>query len=292
MPLLSRSVICSDITYPIFHYICIIHTFHMRDPEYISKTKLEIFASLDTPKMRRRRGLFPVEGVKSISDISDVFKLETLLVDASAWDLSDEENALYQLVRNVSIEKTRLIRAADMKRLSSFSTPPSAVAIFAMPEEPENDGTENPEPGKLYLLLDGVRDPGNFGTIIRTADWFGVHTVFASHDCADVFNQKVIQATMGSLAHVKIVYTDLSRLVAANSGIPLFGTLLEGENIYHAELPAGGFIAMGNEGKGLSEDMRRLVSRPLTIPPFDSIHGESLNVGAATAVVLSEFRRR
>lgn len=264
----------------------------MRDPEFISKTKLDIFSSLDTPKMRRRRGLFPVEGVKSISDISGVFTLDTLLVEAAAWKSAKEDDPLYGLAASAGIEKTRLIRPADMKRLSSFSTPPSAVAIFAMPDESADEETVRPEPGKLYLLLDGVRDPGNFGTIIRTADWFGVHTIFASHDCADVFNQKVIQATMGSLAHVRVVYADLPELVAANREIPLFGTLLEGENIYMTELPEGGFLAMGNEGKGLSEEMRRLVSRPLTIPPFDSIHGESLNVGAATAVVLSEFRRK
>lgn len=265
----------------------------MASPDFISKTKLETFASLNTPKMRHKRMLFPVEGLKSVIDILPVFELDTLLMESSAWENKNAGELLTELLTNTDPEKIRLIKPGDMKRLSTFATPAPVIAVFRMPETVElRPETLSENLGKgLYLLLDGVRDPGNFGTIVRTADWFGLHTIFASKECVDVFNQKVIQATMGSLAHVKVIYADLEELIKKNPGIPVFGTLLSGENIYATRLPEAGFIVMGNEGQGITEPLRKLITHPLTIPPYGSIHGESLNVAAATAIVLSEFRR-
>lgn len=258
--------------------------------DLISKTKLDIFASLDTPKMRRRRALFPVEGIKSVSDLLPVFELDTLLIDATVWD-SDRNSELDVLTGIVPSKKIRLIRPADMRRVSSLTTPSPVIAIFKLPESGYEDSIPTKLPSELYLLLDGVRDPGNFGTIIRTADWFGIHTVFASKESADIFNWKCIQATMGSLAHVRVIYTNLAQLITTNRELPVFGTLLEGNNIYEEQLPNHGFIVMGNEGKGITDEIRELITNPLNIPPYSPVHGESLNVAAATAVVLSEFRK-
>lgn len=151
---------------------------------------------------------------------------------------------------------------------------------------------------QLILALDGVQDPGNLGTIIRTCDWFGIHDILCSRDTADCFNPKVVQATMGALARVRLHYVDLPQMLAQlhQQGIPLYGTLLEGRNMYDANAIADrhkGVIIMGNEGNGISPQVRQLITHPLFIPsyPADMPTSESLNVGIATAIVLSEFRR-
>ena len=147
--------------------------------------------------------------------------------------------------------------------------------------------------GRLYLALDGVQDPGNLGTIIRIADWFGINTIYCSTDTADVWNPKVVQATMGSIARVSLYYTDLPQMLKS-AEVPVYGTLLDGENIYSQSLSSDGVIVMGNEGNGLSAPVRELVDRKLLIPSFNSSPdmAESLNVAIATAITCSEFRRR
>ncbi len=257
-------------------------------PEYISKTKTEALARLDSAKQRRKKGIFSVEGLKGIRDAAETFELETLIVEDSTFETLREF-----FPPSLKADAVRLAKKGDMKLLSTLSTPPSAIGVFKIPDSEfsEEEIATSLDKNELYLMLDGVRDPGNFGTIIRTADWFGIHTIYASKDSADIFNQKVIQATMGSIAHVKVIYTDLPRLVKANPELPVYGTLLEGKDIYKEELKGAGIIVMGNEGKGLSPEMRELVTDPLTIPPYSSVHGESLNVAAATAIVLYEFRR-
>ena len=143
---------------------------------------------------------------------------------------------------------------------------------------------------KLHLALDGVQDPGNLGTIIRIADWFGIDTIFCSHDTADAWNPKVVQATMGSIARVHIIYMDLAELLS-HTTLPVYGTLLDGTDIYRQELTPEGIIIMGNEGNGISAPIRQLITRKLLIPAFRE-GAESLNVAIATAITCSEFRRR
>ena len=143
---------------------------------------------------------------------------------------------------------------------------------------------------QLALVLDGVQDPGNLGTIIRIADWFGIATIFCSEDTADAWNPKVVQATMGSIARVQIVYCDLQQLLK-DTTLPVYGTLLDGNNIYEQELKPEGYIVMGNEGNGISAPIRQLVTHRLLIPSFRP-GAESLNVAIATAITCSEFRRR
>ncbi|MDE7108516.1 MAG: RNA methyltransferase, partial [Muribaculaceae bacterium] len=165
--------------------------------------------------------------------------------------------------------------------------PSQVMAIFKMP------GNEMPEikQDKLYLLLDGVQDPGNLGTIIRTYDWFGVDTIFASDSTVDVFNPKTVQSTMGSLKRVEVHYTDLGRLIERYPDMPVYGTVLDGRNIYKMKLNDFGFIVMGNEGNGITDSIKNKIKIPLLIPPYDKdSHAESLNVAIATAVVLSTFR--
>ena len=151
---------------------------------------------------------------------------------------------------------------------------------------------------RLVVALDGVQDPGNLGTIIRTCDWFGINDILCSHDTADCYNPKVVQATMGALARVRLHYVDLPQVLAEikAEGTPLYGTLLEGINMYQPHAIADkqhGVIIMGNEGKGISPAVRQLITHPLLIPsyPADAETSESLNVGIATAIVLAEFRR-
>ena len=176
--------------------------------------------------------------------------------------------------------------------MSSLRTPQGVIGVFKKRE------FNSEIPSGLLVALDGVQDPGNLGTIIRTCDWFGIHDILCSRDTADCYNPKVVQATMGALARVRVLYVDLPKelTLLRQTGLPLYGTLLEGENMYEPyAIPdkQRGVIIMGNEGNGISESIRKLITHPLLIPsyPINASTSESLNVSIATAIVLAEFRR-
>ncbi|WP_280119125.1 RNA methyltransferase [Sangeribacter muris] len=246
----------------------------------LSKAKQGIYSQLSRRKMRDRHGLFIAEGRKSIEDTIGSFEVEAI-VSTNPESIPEEWGC-----RNVSF----VVSQGQMGKISSLSTPSDILAVYRIPDG-YYDNVPEPAPDKLYLLLDGVQDPGNLGTIIRTAHWFGIDRIYASKDTVDIFNPKTVQSTMGSLGRVEVVYCDLCRLLNDNPEIPVYGTLLNGDNIYEASLSASGFIIMGNEGKGISAPIRNMVTSPLLIPPYDSgNHSESLNVAVATAVVLSQFR--
>ncbi len=248
----------------------------------LSKAKQGIYSQLSRRKMRDRHGLFIAEGRKSIEDTIGSFEVEAI-VSTNPESIPEEWGC-----RNVSF----VVSQGQMGKISSLSTPSDILAVYRIPDG-YYDNVPEPAPDKLYLLLDGVQDPGNLGTIIRTAHWFGIDRIYASKDTVDIFNPKTVQSTMGSLGRVEVVYCDLCRLLNDNPEIPVYGTLLNGDNIYEASLSASGFIIMGNEGKGISAPIRNMVTSPLLIPPYDSgNHSESLNVAVATAVVLSQFRGR
>lgn len=249
----------------------------------LSRTKAALYGNLQTVKMRRRHGLFTVEGAKAVTDMASHFQMTALIVE-SGCELSDTLISKCVGTANCEIYE---VSSREMKELSSFSTPSPVMGVFRIPEETETVIDKY----KLYLLLDGVRDPGNLGTIIRTCHWFGIFDIFASHDTVDCYNPKVVQATMGSLGAVRVNYCNPEKLVAENPGMPVYGTLLEGENIFTAELTSNGFVVMGNEGTGISESMRKLLTVGLNIPPATSNHGESLNVAVATAIVLAQFSK-
>ena len=237
----------------------------------ISKNQIKFIRSLEMKKNRRRENLFVAEGPKVVGD----------LLRAGYRP--------YAIFSTKECPNAQLITEEELQRISFLQHPQEILAIFHIPEE-----TLSSLPNQLCLALDGVQDPGNVGTIIRIADWFGINTIFCSLDTADVYNPKVVQATMGSLAHVRIIYTDLVELIK-NINVPVYGTLLDGKNIYEQELNSHqGIIVMGNEGNGISSEVRKLITHKLLIPNFhqEKETAESLNVAIATAITCSEFRRR
>ena len=246
----------------------------------LSKSKASLLSSLSAKKMRKKYGIFLAEGEKCVSDMLGGFKLEYLVVSPE-WITENSEKEI--------VRKNEVFVASGniIKKISSLSTPSDIMGVFRLPETqlPELDSN------KLYLLLDGVQDPGNLGTIIRTADWFGIDTIFASSTTVDVFNPKTVQSTMGSLSRVNVFYTDLTALLASHRDMPSYGTFLDGKDIYKYKTENRGFLIMGNEGNGISDEVRKLVAHPLLIPPYNpNAHGESLNVAIATAIALSNFR--
>lgn len=253
--------------------------------ESLSKSRLGKYALLRHKKYRDERGLFVAEGEKSVFENLGTFAVEALIVTPGWLERHRNDERLNGLTAIYRAEREK------MERLSSLSTPPEVIAIFHKPEP--LPFPEKLAPG-LYLALDGIQDPGNLGTIIRTADWFGIHEVFASEDTVDVYNSKTVQATMGSLSRVRMRYLNLARLLEEHRDLTSYGTLLDGENIYTTPLSRAAIIVMGNEGTGLSSEVRELLDKRLLLPPYDSRapHAESLNVGVATALIVAEFRRR
>ena len=243
----------------------------------ISKNQIKQIKQLEQKKFRRREGLFVAEGPKVVGDLMKRWKPVNVFATAD------------YIPPSTSVE-VQLITDDELRRISFLQHPQQVVALFQLPEPVPFV----PDSSQLVLALDGVQDPGNLGTIIRLADWFGINDIVCSTETADAWNPKVVQATMGSIARVNITYTDLPELLAQlPQDYPVYGTLLDGDNIYQQPLTNGGIIVMGNEGNGLTEKVRRRVNRRLLIPSYRSDDtAESLNVAIATAVVCAEFRRR
>lgn len=252
----------------------------------LSKTKTSLYASLSAKKMRQKHGLFLAEGEKCALDTLGAFPLECLVVTKEWYDSNIQLVAEYEYSNCVAVAS-----ADSIRKITTLVSPPEVIAVFRLPEEDNFDIKIEDE--KLYLMLDGVQDPGNLGTIIRTADWFGIDTIIASRDTADVFNPKVVQSTMGSLKRVRLIYADLKGILGEHGEMPVYGLLLDGESIYKQSYDGkGGFIVMGNEGNGISQEIRECVGHRLLIPPYDAgRRPESLNVAVATAITLSWFRR-
>ena len=230
----------------------------------ISKNEIKEIRALGQKKFREERGLFVVEGEKLV------------------------EEALRSGFDVVAHYRVEDIGEETMGRISQLTHPSPALAVVRRPApvEPVIDSDE------LVLALDGVRDPGNLGTILRIADWFGIRQVLASPDTVECYNPKAVQATMGAIFRVRVHYCDLPKALPA--GLPVYGTFLEGDNIYQAPLTRGGILVMGSEADGISPEVAAAVDRKLFIPPFpaDAHTSESLNVAVATAICCSEFRRR
>jgi TrmH family RNA methyltransferase len=237
----------------------------------LSKNQIKLVRSLELKKNRKRENLFVAEGPKVVGDL--------LRAGYKAHDLFS----------TTAHPDAQLVSDDELRKLSFLQHPQEVLAVFEIPETPPST-LHTP---RLALALDGVQDPGNVGTIIRIADWFGIDTIYCSPDTADVYNPKVVQATMGSIAHVHIIYCDLVNLLT-EADCPIYGTLLDGDDIYQQPLSERGIIVMGNEGNGISEAVRPLVTHKLLIPNFHTGKetAESLNVAIATAITCSEFRRR
>lgn len=240
----------------------------------LSKAKIKLINQLSQKKYRQQAGLFIAEGHKTVEDMMGYFTTEYLYYTS---DYSGNKNA------NESCEVTY----DELKKISRLETPQNVLAVFKMPVY---EGVAiNPE--ELTLALDGIQDAGNMGTIIRIADWFGINNIFASKNTVDIYNPKVVQATMGALSRVRVHYVDLVQALSRVDA-PIYVTALDGDNINKCSLTKNGVIVMGNEGNGVSQDVMAVANKKLLIPsyPPERPTSESLNVSVATAIVVSMFR--
>lgn len=240
----------------------------------VSKSQIKLITGLEQKKNRTKSGLFLVEGKKGIREIlNSQFELDSLYTTGEIF--------------NAPPSKTHVINETELKKISRLKTPQTALALFKIPE------VKPVVINGLVVALDGIRDPGNLGTIIRLCDWFGIETLLCSPDTVDCYNPKVVQATMGSITRIAITYVDLSTILKNNIGQPVIGTFLKGENIYTTQLPKNGILILGNEANGISKEIEEMVSQKLNIPQFGKSQStESLNVATATAILLSEFLRQ
>lgn len=246
----------------------------------LSKAKIKEIRSLEMKKIRDELGLFVAEGNKLVADMLHVFKCEYIIAHAS-WMATQGDIPADELI---------LAEKGDMRKVSFLKSPQDVVAVFRKPSYFLDDAN----PGsQLVLALDCVQDPGNLGTIVRLADWFGIGHVVCSEDTADIYNPKTVQATMGALAHVKVHYTGLKDYIDRYENSPVYGTFLNGKNIYTEQLASYGIIVMGNEGNGIRPEIASIVKERLYIPSYPPSREttESLNVAMATAIVCAEFRR-
>lgn len=255
----------------------------------ISKATVKFVHSLEMKKNRLQQHLFVAEGPKVVADLLGTVRPRLLIATTPWLDLHRTETQRWQDTEVCEVTEEELRKTSFLKH------PQQVIGVFPMPQQDVSDLPASLPARQLCLALDGVQDPGNLGTIIRIADWFGIEHIFCSEDTADLYNPKVVQATMGSIARVKVYYTDLRKFIAAQpQDLPVYGTLLDGQNIYTQELSSHGLIVMGNEGNGISPAIRHLVNRRLFIPnyPAEKETAESLNVAIATAITCAEFRRK
>ena len=240
----------------------------------ITRAEILDIKSLATKQGREELGAFIAEGEKLVGEIrNSSLRIRRILQTKPIF------------------AEGELVSEKEMERISQLKSANSVLAVVELPTRK----LANVQPSKnLVLALDRVQNPGNLGTIIRLADWFGISDIVCSEDTADCFNPKVVQATMGAILRVRVHYTNLAKWLAEQRDTKIYGTFLEGENIYNAQLDKSGVIVMGNEGQGISAEVAKCVSHKLLIPlyPADRCGSESLNVAVATAVICSEFRRR
>ena len=239
----------------------------------ISKSQLKIITSLSQKKYRQKHNLFIAEGLKVVNElINSSFTIDTLFC-------TDD------YITDVSKDKIVTISEAELKKISNLKTPNKVLGLFTIPDE------KPIQKNGLIIALDAINDPGNLGTIIRLCDWFGVAQLVSSKDTVDCYNQKVVQASMGSLTRVSIRYIDLKSYLEETK-IPAFIADMDGENVYKSDLPKEAILVMGNEANGVSSEIKQLVKNKISIPRFgDKQETESLNVATATAILLSEFKR-
>ncbi len=249
----------------------------------ISKNKIKFIRSLELKKNRTKEGLFVAEGHKVVGDLL-ALQPARLIVATAEW-----------IKGKILAQETEVIEVSEeeLRKVSFLQHPQQVIGVFR--QASSSFGFSDIDTSQLSLALDGVQDPGNLGTIIRIADWFGITHIYCSPDTADVYNPKVVQATMGSIARVRVEYGNLPGMVESlPADVPVYGTLLDGDNIYQQTLENRGLIVMGNEGKGISPALAAKVNRRLLIPNFPEgrATADSLNVAIATAIACAEFRRQ
>ncbi|MDR2627612.1 MAG: RNA methyltransferase [Dysgonamonadaceae bacterium] len=250
----------------------------------LSKNKIKLIKSLGQKKYRAETHLFLAEGNKLVSDLLPYFEC-VLLAATDCWLAGKSHIAAREIVE---------VSQAEIDKASLLKNPQHVVGVFRQADYlPDADLLKD----RLSIVLDDIQDPGNLGTIVRVADWFGIEHIICSPNSADIYNPKAIQSTMGAIARVQVHYTppaDFVRTLAAGKNFPVYGTFLDGESIYSQKLASRGLIVMGNEGKGIGRDLREVVSHKIYIPnyPEERKTSESLNVALATAIACAEFRRQ
>ena len=276
--------------------------------ERISKTQIKLVKSLQQKKYRDETGLFVAEGEKCVEELCKGFELVHLFINGEAHKREAINGEAYKHEVPPVGKEAIHVSQTQLEQMSGLRTPQGVIGVFHKREAINGEAYKREAINSLTLVLDGIQDPGNLGTIIRTCDWFGVRTILCSPDTADCYNPKVVQATMGALARVQIHYLDLPEWLQSQTTLPVYGTLLDGRDMYEVLQSAGrsnseaingeahkreAIIIMGNEGNGISQAVRPYITNPIRIPsyPKDAETSESLNVAIATAIVLAEFRR-
>jgi TrmH family RNA methyltransferase len=245
----------------------------------LSKARIKFIKSLQLKKYRKQEQCFVVEGEKSVVEVlKSEFEIEQVFVSP---DFYDRHNQVLKALKAEVVE----VKPTELAGLGEYATNDAALAIVKM--KANNEPVVNKD--EFVVMLDDLRDPGNFGTIIRTADWYGIKTIIASEETADVYNGKVIQSSMGSFTRVGVFYTNLENYLAENS-IPVLGAFLDGENAHTIDYGKGGIIVIGNEANGISKEVERFVTKRITIPKYG--YAESLNAAIATAIICDNIRRR
>lgn len=245
----------------------------------LSKSQISFINSLHQKKQRKEMGLFLVEGLKSVTEfIESDYQIDTIYHTPAVLSKLDKISGNIKLVE---------IKPEELSKISTLNAPQDVLAVLKMPEEE----LIRPEQLKnqFSLVLDGVQDPGNMGTIIRTADWFGISNLICSNDTVEVYNPKVVQASMGSLSRTKVFYTDLVQFLEENQ-VPSYATTLNGRSIYETNFKAEGLLILGNEGNGIRAEVLEKVKNQITIPRFGST--ESLNVAVSAGICCAEIRRK
>jgi TrmH family RNA methyltransferase len=238
----------------------------------VGKSQIKFIKSLQQKKYRNQKGMFAVEGIKTVQELLDS-NFEVYRVYCRDAGLLNADDDVIELISET-----------DIKKISSLKNPNKALGVFKVPLPQIVDSDD------WVLTLDNVRDPGNLGTIIRLCDWFGIPNLVCSENTVDCYNPKVLQATMGSITRVNIIYTDLDKFLKA-SKLPVLGTFMDGESVYTTEFTEKGILVLGNEANGISSEIESLVNSKISIPQFGSHTTESLNVAMATAILLNEIRR-
>lgn len=246
----------------------------------LSKNKTKYIQSLKDKKGRSAENTFLAEGNKLVAELLSCLKCQILVATSE----------FINSCTNIQAEEIIEVAEKELNKISLVKTPQQALAVFYQPKLCVIPDISN----DLSIILDGIQDPGNMGTIMRLADWYGIKNIFCSKDTVDIFNPKTVQATMGAIARVNVHYVDLQSFLEDHKDMPIYGTFLDGEDMYEKQLTENGFIVMGNEGNGIRKETESYIKNRLYIPnyPKDSATSESLNVAIATAIICAEFRRR
>ncbi len=264
-----------------------------------SINELKHLRSLSVKKYRQQYGQFLVEGDKMVSELLGQSRIEVFSIYALEPWIEKNARFLRQLYAKINA-----VTIAELAKISTLTTPNQVLAVAGLPVSQDFSSTDPLQVGAgsiaatcelastdLCFYLDGIQDPGNMGSILRVADWFGIPAVFCSPNCVDVFSPKVVQASMGAIFRVQSWEVELSRIVAASPQISIIGAVLEGENIFESKLPTTGLLVIGNEGHGISIQVEKMLTHRITIARHPKGGAESLNAAVAAGIMAAVFRR-